>query len=149
METSDITVTGADQGEKLSIAGGSYRILIRGEATGNRFAVIEMLVPPGAGPAPHAHPDIHETFYVVEGEVEFRTEAGKQLAASGAYINIPFNGGAHAFKNLSDTSARLVCTVTPAGLESMFREISGLPPEEVRAVAAKYVRKLYPPDYLD
>lgn len=149
METSNITVTGADQGEKLSIAGGNYRILIAGEDTEDRFAVIEMMIPPGAGPAPHAHPDIQETFYVAEGEVEFRTEAGKQLAASGAYINIPFNGGAHAFKNISDTPARLVCTVTPAGLERLFREISGLNPQDVRAVAAKYVQKLYPPDYLD
>jgi quercetin dioxygenase-like cupin family protein len=149
METSDITITAAGQGERLSIAGGNYRILVSGQETGNRFAVIEMLVPPGAGPAPHAHPDIQETFYVAEGEVEFRTEAGKQLVAGGAYINIPFNGGAHAFKNLSDTPARLLCTVMPAGLESMFREISGLPPQDVRAVAAKYVSKLYPPDYFD
>lgn len=114
METSEITITTASQGEQLSIAGGNYRILISGEETGNRFAVIEMLVPAGAGPAPHAHPDIQETFYVAEGEVEFRTEAGKQLAASGAYINIPLNGGVHSFKNISDLPARLVCTVTPA-----------------------------------
>jgi len=149
METTDITITAAGQGEQLAIAGGNYRILISGEETGNRFAVIEMLVPPGAGPAPHAHPDIQETFYVAEGEVEFRTESGKQLAASGAYINIPFNGGVHAFKNISDTPALLVCTVTPAGLESFFREISGLNPQEVRDVAAKYIQKLYPPNYLD
>lgn len=148
MEISNITVTAADKGEHLSIAGGNYRILLSGEETEDRFAVIEMLVPPGAGPAPHAHPDIQETFYVAEGEVEFRTEAGKQLATSGAYINIPFGGGVHAFKNLSDSPARLLCTVMPAGLERMFREISGLSPQDVRAVAAKYVRKLYPPDYL-
>ena len=149
METSNITITAADQGEQLSIAGGKYRILISGEETENRFAVIEMLVPPGAGPAPHVHPDIHETFYVADGEVEFRTEAGKQLAGTGAYINIPFNGGVHAFKNISDTPARLVCTVTPAGLERLFREVSGLGPQEARAISAKYVQKLYPPDYLD
>jgi quercetin dioxygenase-like cupin family protein len=148
MET-NITIKTAGEGEELSIAGGKYRILVSGEETENRFAVIEMIVPPGAGPAPHAHPEIQETFYVAEGEVEFRTEAGKQLASSGAHINIAFNGGVHAFKNISDKPARLLCTVTPAGLESMFREISGLAPQDVRAVAAKYVRKLYPPDYLD
>lgn len=149
METTNITIVTANQGEQLSIAGGNYRFLITGEETGDRFAVIEMIVPPGAGPAPHAHPDIQETFYVAEGEVEFRTEAGKQVAAKGAYINIPLNGGVHAFKNISGVPARLVCTVTPAGLERLFREISGLPPEGVRAVAAKYIQKLYPPDYLD
>jgi len=149
METIDITITSAEQGERLSIAGGNYRFLITGEQTANRFAVIEMIVPPGAGPAPHAHPDIQETFYVADGQVEFRTEAGKQVAASGAFVNIPLNGGAHAFKNISDKPARLVCTVTPAGLERLFRELSGLNPQEVRAVAEKYIQKLYPPDYLD
>ena len=92
METANITITAADQGEQLSIAGGNYRFLITGEETENRFAVIEMIVPPGAGPAPHEHPDIQETFYVAEGEVEFRTEASKQVAARGAFINIPLNG---------------------------------------------------------
>ncbi|MDQ3933387.1 MAG: cupin domain-containing protein, partial [Actinomycetota bacterium] len=29
-------------------------------------------VPPGAGPPPHVHTREHETFYVLEGEVEFR-----------------------------------------------------------------------------
>ncbi|HTK19517.1 MAG TPA: cupin domain-containing protein [Mucilaginibacter sp.] len=149
METANITITSAEQGEQLSIAGGNYRFLITGEETGNRFAVIEMIVPPGAGPAPHAHPDIQETFYVADGQVEFRTEEGKQVAASGAFINIPFNGGVHAFKNISDKPVRLICTVTPAGLERLFREISGLSPQEVRAVAEKYIQKLYPPDYLD
>jgi len=149
METANITITTADQGEQLSIAGSNYRFLITGEETGNRFAVIEMMVPPGAGPAPHAHPDIQETFYVAGGEVEFRTEAGKQVATSGAFVNIPFNGGVHAFKNISNSPALLVCTVTPAGLERLFREISGLSPQDIRAVAEKYIQKLYPPDYLD
>lgn len=149
MEPSEITITTAGKGEHLSIAGGNYRILISGAETGNRFAVIEMLVPPGAGPAPHAHPEIQETFYVAEGEVQFRTEGGKQLAGTGSYIYIPLNGGVHSFKNISHAPARLVCTVTPAGLEQFFREISGLSPQDVRAVAEKYIRKLYPPDYLD
>lgn len=148
MATTNITVLKADEGETLSIAGGKYRILVSGEQTNDQFAVIEMLVPPGAGPIPHEHPEMLETFYVAEGTIEFRTEAGKQVATAGGHVHIPLNGGVHAFKNISDQPARLLCTVMPAGLERMFREVSGLSPEEARGVVAKYKQKVYPVDYL-
>ncbi|WP_431242248.1 hypothetical protein ACQ9BO_20470 [Flavobacterium sp. P21] len=50
------------QGHKLNIAGGNYRIVISGKETNGEYAVIEMSVPPGAGPNPHAHADFTETF---------------------------------------------------------------------------------------
>ncbi len=59
------------QEKKLSIAGGSYRIVLSGAQTNGEFAIIEMTVPPGAGANPHAHPNIVETFMVLEGEVTF------------------------------------------------------------------------------
>src|SRR5271156_5350062 len=95
--TNNISVKTADEGELLTIAGGKYRILVSGEETGGNYAVIEMNVPPGGGPLPHAHPDMQEMFYVVEGEIEFRTEISKTRAGKGGFINIPFGGGVHAF----------------------------------------------------
>jgi quercetin dioxygenase-like cupin family protein len=120
----NITIKTPAEGETLNIAGGKYRILISGEETGGNYAVIEMNVPPGGGPAPHRHPEMQEMFYVVEGEVEFRTEAGHTLAAKGSFINIPLGGGVHAFKNTGTQPAKLLCTVVPSGLEQMFKEIS-------------------------
>ena len=70
----------ATAGQTLSVTGGNYRILTSGAQTGGAFATIEMLVPPGGGPPPHAHPDFHETFYVVDGEVEVKSEAGTYVA---------------------------------------------------------------------
>lgn len=145
---SNITVRTADEGEVLSIAGGRYRILISGEETGGNYAVIEMNVPPGGGPNPHAHPDMQEMFYVVEGEVEFRTDNGKTRAGQGGFINIPFGGGVHAFKNVSDQPAKLLCTVVPSGLEVMFKEASkAAGPDEIKAILAKYRQVVYPVDY--
>lgn len=153
-----------EEGQAVSIGGGSYRILISGEQTGGSYAVIDMLVPPGAGPGPHAHKDIQEMFYVAEGEVEFKKKDGPYLAKKGAFVNIPFGGQVHGFKNKSGAVAHLICTVVPAGLDSFFKEIGKpidagifLPPappspeqmEKIKILGEKYGQEFYPPDYLD
>jgi quercetin dioxygenase-like cupin family protein len=150
----NITITANNEGGHLSIAGGKYRILISGEAKGGNYAVIEMNVPPGGGPNPHAHADMQEMFYVAEGEVEFRTETGtpgataRQVVAKGGFINIPLGGAVHAFKNMSGQPAKLICTVIPAGLDAMFKEVSGKTPEEAREIMKNYRQVVYPVDYL-
>ncbi|MCO4291373.1 cupin domain-containing protein [Solitalea sp. MAHUQ-68] len=153
MEKSDpiISRISTTDGEELSVAKGKYRILIGGEQTNGSYAVIEMRVPPNGGPAPHSHNQIQESFYVAEGEIEFSTESGKLLAGKGDFINIPLDGGAHAFKNISDTDALLICTVIPAGLDSMFKEISKVAsPEDARSIGEKkYGIRFYPPNFLD
>ena len=74
----NITMKSNTEGEILGVAGGNYRIIISGEETNGNYAVIEMLVPPGGGPLPHSHPGTQELFFLIEGELEFKTEAGKQ-----------------------------------------------------------------------
>jgi quercetin dioxygenase-like cupin family protein len=152
----------AHEGTTVSVAGGNYRILISGKETGGEFATIEMLVPPGGGPGPHAHPDFQESFYVVEGEVEVQSEEGVYTATKGAYIVIPKGGMVHGFKNKSPQPAKLLCVVVPSGLEEMFLELgvpvaegTFLPPpvmddamkQKVLALFEKYRQQLYPPDY--
>ncbi|MEO6286926.1 MAG: cupin domain-containing protein [Dyadobacter sp.] len=144
----------AGKGEVLSIAGGSYRIMVTGSETNGDYATIEMTVPPGGGPGPHAHAGFHETFYVLEGEVEIRTENGSYTATAGSYAAIPKGGVVHCFKNKTDQVARLLCTVVPAGLEAFFIEIAQATEpapdmKKMNAIAEKYGQKLYPPDYLD
>ncbi len=146
------------QGQKIQIAGGSYRILISGAETKGAYAMIEMSVPAGAGPPPHAHADFEEIFYVVEGELSFQSEAGHFLARKGATVVIPKGGMIHQFKNLTDAPAKLLCTVMPAGLDDMFVEfsewISSNPGVEradvakyMQALSEKYGQQLYSPDF--
>lgn len=154
---------GADEGQNISVVGDTYRILASGKQTGGAFATIDMLVPPGGGPGPHSHPDFQETFYVIEGEVEVKSETSAYIAKKGSYVVIPKGGIVHCFKNKSDTLAHLLCTVVPAGLEEMFIAI-GIPVEPGRflpppqmdpesigklvKVAEQYGQKVYPPDFL-
>ena len=164
--TTDNGITAIDNGEgqSLSVVGDNYRILISGEQTGGSYAVIDMLVPPGGGPSPHAHEHFQEMFYVVDGEIEFKMEGGKYVAKKGSFVNIPLGGAVHCFKNMTDKLAHLLCTVVPAGLDSFFQEI-GKPIEigtflphqnlsmeelvKLKAVAEKHGQVLYPPDFLD
>ncbi|MBF4518427.1 cupin domain-containing protein [Flavobacterium sp. ANB] len=147
------------EGQKLKIAGGNYRIIISGKQTNGEYAVIEMSVPPGAGPNPHSHADFLETFYVLEGEVSFKSEDGTYIAKQNSFVNIPKGGIVHGFKNLSDKPAKLLCTVTPAGLDDLFEEIAGYletnsdneieTKEKINSIFEKYGQKMFSPDYLD
>jgi len=161
---SNIKIIDEENGKRLAVAGGNYRIVISGEETDNRFAVIEMTVPPSGGPPPHSHPNTHETFYVLAGEVEFKTEKGKTVVSKGGFVEIPFGGAVHCFKNTSDSFAKLLCTVMPAGLEKIFEAI-GKPVSEgeflpvpemteerknfLQNLDEKFEQKTFPPDYLD
>ncbi len=61
----------------VSVAGGTYTILVTGKETGGRYCLIDMLVPPGGGPPPHRH-DFEEMFTILEGEIELSFgEAGE------------------------------------------------------------------------
>ncbi|MBS1617395.1 MAG: cupin domain-containing protein, partial [Bacteroidetes bacterium] len=101
-----VSIIADKTGRALSIAGGSYRIVATGDDTGGAYGIIEMLVPPGGGPGPHAHPDFEETFHVLEGEVEFHSEDGRAIAHKGDFVRIPKGGIVHGFKNKSDHLAR-------------------------------------------
>ena len=150
-------------GEILSVVGGNYRILVSGKQTNGDFSTIEMLVPPQNGPGPHSHAGFHESFYILDGEVEVYSEAGCYTARKGSYVVVPKGGIVHSFKNVSDRLAKLLCTVVPAGLEEFFGEFGTpvafneflpapeLNPEalkKVQAIAQKHGQTLYPPDYL-
>ena len=51
--------------------GDHYTFLVTGEETGGAYFVMQALVPPGGGPPPHIHTREDETFYLLEGQVEF------------------------------------------------------------------------------
>ena len=53
----------------LAVVGDTYTVLFSGEQTAGRFAMLDMLIPPGGGPPPHRH-DFEECFRVLEGSLE-------------------------------------------------------------------------------
>jgi quercetin dioxygenase-like cupin family protein len=116
----------------LAVVGDTYTVLLSGEQTGGRFAMLDMLIPPGGGPPPHRH-SFEECFRVLAGsiEVHMRDLPPMRLEA-GDCANIPANAP-HAFRNTADAPARLLCTVAPAGLESFFAEFGDPVPTRTSA----------------
>ena len=113
-----------DQDETLphvGVAGDTYTILLTGKDTAGRYCLIDMHVPPGGGPAPHRH-DFEEMFTVLDGEIEATFRGQTSTVRVGETINVPANAP-HAFTNVSDRPARLLCLCSPAGQEGFFTAV--------------------------
>jgi quercetin dioxygenase-like cupin family protein len=114
------------EGKKLNVLGDSQIIKLSGQDTNGQFAIIVQDNPPNASIPKHIHTNEDELFSVIEGEVEF--EVGEQITIlkSGDIIFLPRNIP-HSFKVVGTQNAKTTATVTPAGLEKMFEELSVLP----------------------
>src|ERR1700719_1323986 len=120
----NLTLAQPDEDQKLrrvSVAGGTYTILLAGGDTAGRYCLIDMFVPPGGGPPPHRH-DFEETFTILEGEIELTFRGAKSVARAGETVHIPANAP-HFFRNSSDRPARLLCICSPPGQEEFFMEV--------------------------
>jgi quercetin dioxygenase-like cupin family protein len=116
-----LTVRTPDTDETLphfGVVGDNYTILLTGADTDGRYGLIDMFVPPGGGPPPHRH-DFEEMFHVLEGEIEVTFRGDTSTIKAGETINIPARAP-HFFRNLSDGDARVLCMISPPGLEEYF-----------------------------
>jgi quercetin dioxygenase-like cupin family protein len=125
--------------------GDAYRFLVTGAESGGAYFAMEAIVPAGGGPPPHIHRKEDETFYVLEGDVEFLLGDRLVTATAGDFVNVP-RGTVHRFHNAGAAPARLILTFTPAGIEKFFEETleratdpNQPPPDNIQEVAARYV----------
>lgn len=102
-------------------------ILLGGEQTAGRFAVIEICERGGAAPPRHIHALEDEVVYVLTGRVTFVTDGEARVAGAGACVYL-CRGGEHTYRVESD-EARLLIFVAPAGLEGYYRELHQPPAE--------------------
>jgi quercetin dioxygenase-like cupin family protein len=110
--------------EPLWFLGTLVRPKLSGAQTGGRFALWEGVLPKGAAPPLHSHPQ-DETFYVLEGKVRVwvdALDAPAPICEAGAAIFVP-GGTPHSFLVLSDT-ARMLFLSTPAGIEEFVHALS-------------------------
>ena len=62
-----------------------------------------------------------------DGELAFSFRGVSQVVGAGCTVNIPANAP-HAFKNISDKTAHMLCLCSPAGQEEFFWAL-GIPLE--------------------
>ena len=131
------------QGKTLSVLGERITLKITGEDTGGGLSIVEIATPPQAGPPLHVHHREDEGLYVAEGMYEIRVGGRMIPAPPGTCVFLP-REVPHTYTNVGYRTGRLLATITPAGFEGFFEELSrralGPSPdrETLRAIAQQY-----------
>ena len=116
-----MNVISRNQGDRADFPRLGTRYLIRGEATGGRFALIEHEIPPRALAAPvHVHEREDEYSFVLEGRVGVQIGEEDLVAGPGELVVKP-RGIPHAFWNAGDETARLLELISPEASSATSR----------------------------
>ena len=87
--------------------------------TGGQYSLMTWVAEPKTGSPPHAHAHYDETFYVVEGQLEFVLGHDRFTIGTGDFVRVPA-GTRHAFRNDSDAPAEMLVGLIPGGMEELF-----------------------------
>ncbi len=113
---------GSDEAEALWCFAELQIVLAPGERTGESFSIVWHEAPAGHSPPWHRQPGDDETFYMLDGEINFwagSRDAPIRRAGSGEVVFIP-RGMPHSFRVESEI-ARWLTVSTPAGHERFYR----------------------------
>ena len=95
-------------------SGAATRFTAPGSVTNGQFGLFEWdLGAKGSGPAPHFHKTFSESFYILSGRVGLYDGHGWISSGPGDFLYVPMSG-VHAFRNDSDTAARMLILFSPA-----------------------------------
>jgi quercetin dioxygenase-like cupin family protein len=142
---------GPGDGRSFSVGADRALVKVEADATGDAFSLIEYEAAPGVpGPPPHVHRIVSETFYVLEGEVDFLAAGKKKKLVRGS-VAFVLPGVPHTFANVGSTPARWVGIFSPGRYVDLVEGIGKLlppdgPPEEQKIVAlgAEYDTEIVP-----
>jgi quercetin dioxygenase-like cupin family protein len=105
--------------------GGPLVLLVQGEQTGGRLTALENVIPPGQGPPLHSHDAEDESWYVLEGVLEFQLGDDEHRTPAGSFVFVP-RGTPHCFVNVGDAPARILVLFNPSGMERFFSAFATL-----------------------
>ena len=112
------------------------RVLAAGEATtGRAFTLAEFTGGEGSWTVPHIHRGMEESFFVLDGEFTFAVGEQQIPVGPGGYILVP-RGTRHGI-TASAVGGRFLTLMVPGGLEEMFFELAGLPPDGITDPAVR------------
>jgi quercetin dioxygenase-like cupin family protein len=130
-------VVPAAAGIPLTVLGDRVLLKFTSPDTNGLFTLTEQFNAPGTGIPLHRHTREDETFWVLEGQVEFVVADTTTIVEPGGVIYAP-RGVAHSFRAVSAMPSRMLVHIAPAGMETMLEELSQLPdgPPDFGQVAA-------------
>jgi quercetin dioxygenase-like cupin family protein len=113
----DAVLLGAGEGERLE----NERRVATIKIGRDELCLIEFeLEPSFSGPQPHAHDDQVDSFYVLEGEVEFQVSDERMLLGAGSFVAAPL-GAVHTFSAGPARSRVLNVHAPSAGFHEWLR----------------------------
>ena len=83
-----------------------------GAETGGALSLWDITTKPGEEPGEHTHDDVHEMFYVLSGNITFRSGRRRFPAERGAFMFIP-RGTPHTY-TIDSPRVRLLGFTTPS-----------------------------------
>jgi quercetin dioxygenase-like cupin family protein len=111
------------EGEHLVFAGGgTLTIKASSTETGGSLMIFEDRVVRGKTTPLHAHPNLEEAIYVLEGELLAHVDGEERRLGPDGLLVVP-RGVPHALLVTSE-SGRLLCMLAPGNGEAFFRDAS-------------------------
>ena len=121
--------------------------------TNGMYSLVEVVILPGEGSPPHTHLNEDEGFYVLEGKFKVWLANREPVELDpGDHAFGPRNIE-HYFRNVGETTGRLLLIFTPGGYERYFIELAQARAdggadlsEKVKAIDKKYGTIINRPD---
>src|SRR5262245_65627699 len=120
MAAKAFVVAPKDYPPALNIVGEHINVLASGEAT-QSYEVFLQLGPEGSGPPPHSHP-WDESFFVVNGQIDFGIGAESTTASPGTLVHLPA-GTVHWF-HFGKGGAEMISMTSRVGASRMFTDLA-------------------------
>jgi len=121
-----VTHLPAGEGETLWVLGVFATLKVQS----NDVSFYEGIVPPEAGPPSNVHHQQDEAYYVLEGTFSFLSGDETINTGPGSFVWIP-RGTVHTFKNIGESTGKLLISSTfPGSHERFFREV-GVPVDDI------------------
>jgi len=132
-------------GTKFSFFGEQVNIKVFGEDTDAKYSLMHWTAAPGGPVVPHVHDDYEETFYVLDGQLEFVLGTEVFEVGPGGFVRVP-PATRHGFRNTCDQPVSMLVSFSPGGMESLFlkyRDDADLPLEAYLDEAREKHRTVY------
>src|SRR6476661_10183128 len=122
--SADAVIRMPDENKGVVLRGHPMAFLITGENT-KHTSIFDWTIPAGFATGLHVHRVQEETFYMLEGECEWKVGDQVVRATPGTFLFVP-PGVPHNITNVSARPARVLMTVSPPGHEHYFEELANL-----------------------
>jgi mannose-6-phosphate isomerase-like protein (cupin superfamily) len=121
----DINIVAAGSGRSISLGpSAQFHVKEDGSHTRGNLMVAEMVIQPEfAAPVQHLHRAHEESWFILEGEVEFTSGTRVSRVGPGGWVLVPI-GVPHTFGNPGKIPARFLAVMTPNLYLNYFVEVA-------------------------